>query len=77
MKVTWPNNVRFEKAELICQEEGARGDKMWVEPDSNRTFVVTLFDGQRIANVVVSYSDMLALGALTREMIEAEDENED
>lgn len=77
MKVTWPNNVRFEKAELICQEQGARGDKMRVEPDSNRTFVVTLFDGPWTANVVVSYNDMLALGDLTREMIKAEDENED
>jgi hypothetical protein len=66
MKVTWPKNVQFEKAELICQEEGTRGDKLVVEPDTDNTLLLTIFDGTRIANCVVSRRDILALGELIK-----------
>lgn len=66
MKVTWPKNVMFESAELTCNEEGERGDKMVVNPDADKTFIVTIHDGPRIASCVVSLSDMLALGELVK-----------
>ena len=64
MKVTWPENVMFEKAELPCQEKRERGDKMMVEPDADQTFIITIFDGTRTAKCVVSLNVLLALGEL-------------
>lgn len=64
MKIIWPQNVMFERAELACQKEGERGDKMVVEPAADKTFIITIHDNQRIADCVVSLRDMLVLGEL-------------
>lgn len=66
MKITWPKNVMFEVVELTCQEAGARGDKMCVEASHDGALLITIHDGTRIANVLVSLDDMLALGDLLK-----------